>query len=187
MNIFKRLTSGDSASWHDLPWIDSQSHEVLGSDLWTLTYQLRGPSMLTLVAVANGDGWTTSMTTAQSATLLPGTYVWAAYLTIPGARRSIGGGTLIIKADLSQVTTPMDARTVARKALDDCEAALANFNATGGKIKRYAINGRETEFHSLTDLMLVRNFWQRKVNNEAARSAVRNGRSNPRELLVRFQ
>lgn len=187
MNIFKRLTTGDSASWNDAPWIDSQAREALTSNDWTLTYQIRGPAQLTLTAQADGTGWITTITTAQSATLTAGTYIWAAYLSNATDRKSIGGGTLLIKADLSQITAPIDARTMARKALDDCEAALASFNSSGGKIKRYAIAGRETEFHTLADLMMVRNFWQRKVNNEVTRSTVRNGRGNPRELLVRFQ
>jgi len=187
MNILKRLTSGDSASWSDAPWVDTQSRECLTSIDWTLTYQIRGPAQLTLTAQADGTGWTTSITAAQSATLTAGSYIWAAYLSNALQRKSIGGGTLIINPDLSQITAPIDARTQARKALDDCEAALASFTSSGGKIKRYAIAGRETEFHSLPDLMMVRNFWQRKVNDEVARSNVRNGRGNPRELLVRFQ
>ncbi|MDY7537671.1 hypothetical protein QN372_00780 [Undibacterium sp. RTI2.1] len=186
MNIIKTLTAGDTAQWNDDAWFDTQSRIRMSSADWTLKYELRGAVPLTLTAGANGDGWTTSITLAQSQTLVAGTYVWGAYLSQQGQRKTIGGGTLQVMADLTGITAAMDSRTVAVKALADCEAALASFTSSGGKIKSYTIGTRQTEFHSLTELMALRDFWQRRVNAENAKQSIVNGHGNPRRLLVRF-
>jgi hypothetical protein len=176
MNIFSKLYAGDSASWHDDP------HTIGGvrysSADWLLTYELRGPTILTLVAAADSDGWRTSITSEQSSVLQAGSYLWGAYLTRPGERKTAETGALIVEADLTAVAAPIDARTAAQKALADCEAALATFKSSGGKVKSYSIGNRQTEFHSLQDLMAVRRFWARRVQRE---------RGDSRRLLVRFR
>ena len=186
MNIMKELTVGDSATWTDMPWLDSASRTLMTSAVWVLTYCIRGPAELTVAATAQSGGWTTSITPAQSAALIPGSYVWSAQLSQTGQRMTIGGGTLKVLPDLSLVTDPMNALTLAEQALAACEAALATFTGQGAKVKKYTIAGRETEFQSISDIMRLRDFWQLKVNNERARTAIRNGRGNPRALLVRF-
>jgi len=187
MKIPKTITAGDSVSWLDTPWLDTTKSSWVTSALWDLVYELRGQTQLTPLTTAQGDGWASSITSVASASLQPGTYVWAAYLkNAAGDRRNIGGGTLTVIANLAAVTAAIDGRSQARRALDDCEAALARFSSSGGKIKSYSIGGRQTEFHSLTELLSVQAFWQRKVNNEVARESIRNGRGNPRNLRVRF-
>ena len=186
MNIIQTLSIGDSANWHDSAWLDNVARVELTSALWTLTYQLRGPSQLSLTAVADGTGWRTSIGMAASATLLPGIYAWAAYLSRAQERVTIGTGSVTLVADLATIDGPLDARSVATRALADCEAALASFKSSNGKVKSYSIGSRQTEFHSLTELMALRNFWQQRVNKERANSAIANGRTNPRRLLVRF-
>lgn len=185
MNIFQTLTAGDSASWHDDPWIDAARARLTSAD-WTLSYHLRGPSQVSLTAVADSDGWRTSISTAASALLQPGTYAWAAYLSRAEERVTIGTGSLNLVADLAAVDGPLDARSLAEKALADCEAALGSFKSSNGKVKSYSIGNRQTEFHSLLDLMQLRDFWQKRVNKERAAAAVANGHGNPRRLLVRF-
>jgi hypothetical protein len=136
--------------------------------------------------VADSDGWRTSISTIGSAALVPGAYAWVAYLSKTAERVTIGTGRLVIVADLTTVVTPLEARSQAERALADCEAALASFKSSNGKVASYTIGGRQTAFHSLPDLMRVRNFWQIRVNKERAALAIANGRSNPRRLLVRF-
>lgn len=186
MNILKKITAGDSASWVDAAWLDAQQSLHLTSADWTLTYAFRGPSLASLTAVPEGTGWRTNLTMEVSAQLLPGSYIWSAYLSKTGERKSIAGGTLTIAVDLAAASAPMEARSLARKALDDCEAALASFKSSGGKVKSYTIGSRQTEFHTLSELMTLRDMWQRKVNAELARQAIKNGRGNPRSLRVRF-
>ena len=189
MNIPKRITAGDQITWFDHPWLDAKNSTRCGSAEWLLSYELRGQTQLTAVTVADGDGWKTTIDHTASATLLAGTYVWGAYLNKAdgGSRLNIACGTVTVLPNLVTLATPIDGRSLARKALDDCEAALATFTKSGGKIKSYTIATRTTEFHSLQELMDLHAFWQRKVSNEQAREAIRNGRGNPRTLLVRFR
>jgi len=184
MNIFYVLTAGDSSDWYDAPHKHVQRNTSLTSGGWQLHYQLRGPSQLTLTAAPEGDGWRTRITASQSAALEPGEYVVVAQLAKDDERLTIGRGKLTILRDPASITEAVDARSVAERALADCEAALASFKSSGGKIKSYTIGSRTTEFHSLTELMALRDMWQRKVNNERARKS---GRRNPRAVLVRFQ
>lgn len=190
MNIFSILTQGDSASWPDDPWTLFDG-TVADSDAWTLAYALRGPVKLDLAAVTQTDGapgWQTTLTTTASATLTPGLYTWSAAISQTGQRITIGNGQLTITPDLSAVTSaPYDGRSQAQIALANCEVALATFNATGGKVKRYEIAGRTMEFQTLADLMQVHSFWQAKVLTEGTPNALANGQGNPRNLYVRFQ
>jgi hypothetical protein len=175
MKNLSKLNAGDSASWHDDPWV---SHGVRYTSAdWTLTYEMRGTAQLSLAAVADFDGWRTSISTADSASLVAGPYSWASYLSRAGERVTTAHGALVVVADLAAVTGSIDSRSPSAKALADCEAALATFTSSGGKVKSYTIGTRQTEFHSLTELMALRGFWQRRVNSEQ--------RIN-RQLLVRF-
>jgi hypothetical protein len=176
MNIFSKLYAGDSASWHDDPRTIGGAR--YSSADWVLTYELRGPTVLTLAAVADSDGWRTTITTAQSSALQAGSYLWGAFLTRSGERKTVGTGALAVEANLATVAAPIDARTAAQRALADCEAALATFKSSGGKVKSYTIGTRQTEFHSLQDLMAVRRFWARRVQRE---------RGESRQLLVSFR
>lgn len=175
MRNLTKLNAGDSASWHDHPV--TLAGVYYSSSEWALKYELRGPSQLTVLAVPAGDGWNAVITTVQSAPLSPGPYSWAAHLTRGDERVTARTGGLVVVADIAAITDAIDSRTVAEKALADCETALATFKGSGGKVKSYAIGTRQTEFHSLTELMQLRDFWWRRVNRE---------RRVNRKLLVRF-
>ena len=186
MNIFAILPSGDSATWVDDP-INLADGRRADASAWTLKYSLRGPSVLDLVAVASGKSWSTSITTAQSAALAAGAYVWSAAISKGAERLTVGSGPAAITPDLSVVSAAYDGRSVAQKALEACEAAMATFNATGGKVKKYEIAGRTMEFQTIGDLMTLHSFWRVKVAGEQTTSAIANGLGNPRNLMVRFR
>lgn len=175
MRNLTKLNAGDSATWHDDP-VTLAGVYYTSAD-WTLKYELRGPSQLTVNATADGDGWRATITTADSELLTAGAYSWAAQLTRGDERITVRTGGLVVIADIAAIIAAVDSRSVAAKALADCEAALATFTSSGGKVKSYTIGTRQTEFHSLMELMQLRSFWQRRVNKEQ--------RIN-RKLLVRF-
>lgn len=186
MKIPSHFAAGDFVSWHDTPVYDRATWQWINSSDNALVYELRGPSQCTVSAVAQPVGWLCELDSALTATLQPGVYQWAAYFVAGAKRRNHANGTLRVLQNLAAVVTPMDGRSAAKKALDDCDAALASFSGSGGKIKSYTIGTRQTEFHSLADLMQLRDFWQRRVNYENAREAIRAGRANPRKLVARF-
>jgi hypothetical protein len=188
MNIFATLVQGDSARWADEPVTLNDGRVADGAGGWALKYALRGPAQLDLTAevVSGVRGWQTSLTTQDSASLAVGAYSWAALLSKGDERLTAGGGRLVITPDLSALAAPFDGRSTAAKALEACEAAMATFNATGGKIKRYDIAGRTMEFQTIGELMQLHAFWKLKVASESTVSQIAQGLGNPRNLHVRF-
>jgi hypothetical protein len=183
MNIFTSLTAGDSFDWYEGP----PQHPVRMTSVdWQLAYVLRGPSALTLQGTPEGTGWRMRLTPAASADLVPGRYVAVAQASSAASRITIGLKNVTVLPDMSVGTDAIDARSIAEKALADCEAALATFTKSGGKVSSYTIGTRTTTFYSLTELMALRDFWQRKLNREVAKAAAKTGRRNPRAILVRF-
>lgn len=176
MNTPSKLYAGDSASWHDDP--PTIGGVRYTSADWLLTYEFRGPAVLTVVATSDSDGWLISITPAQSQALAAGSYLWGAFLTRPGERKTAETGALVVEADLAAIAAPIDARTAAQKALADCEAALATFKSSGGKVQSYTIGSRSTTFYSIQDILALRRFWARKVRAE---------KGNNRQLLARFR
>jgi hypothetical protein len=186
MNIFATLVQGDSATWQDDPveLSDGRQADIAGG--WTLKYALRGPSSADVVAVAGaGVTWSSTLAAADSAKLTPGTYAWAAYVSKGAERLTVGGGQLAITADVSTLSAGYDPRTTAQQALEACEAAMATFNATGGKVKKYEIAGRTMEFQTIGELMQLHTFWKLKVTAEQTASQIAQGLGNPRNLYVR--
>jgi thiamine pyrophosphate-dependent acetolactate synthase large subunit-like protein len=72
------------------------------------------------------------------------------------------------------------------RALASARAALATFNSTGGRVKRYAIGGREMEFHSIGDCLRLVAYWQAIVNKETAAAAIAAGLRDPRRIYLGY-
>lgn len=185
MNIFTSIPKGDSRTWLDDPVVLNDGRTADAAS-WVLLYALRGPSSVDLTATASGRQWSTTLSAAASAVLAAGDYVWAAILTKGSERITATSGKLAITTDLASTTAPFDGRTTAQIALANCEAAMATFNATGGKVKRYEIAGRTMEFQTIGELLELHAFWQARVMGEATANSVANGQGNPRNLFTRF-
>jgi hypothetical protein len=185
MNIFETLPSGDSATWTDDPVIlpDGRTADAIS---WTLHYYLRGQSALDLSSTASDAGWSTTLTATASAALGAGNYTWTAIVTSGIERITIGAGRSVITPNVILQGGGFDPRSFAQLALEACEAAMATFNATGGKVKKYDIGGRSMEFQTIGDLMTLHSFWKAKVLAEQSATSVANGMGNPRNLYTRF-
>jgi hypothetical protein len=79
-----------------------------------------------------------------------------------------------------------DSRSIAVRALEAAQAALANFSATGGRVKRYAINGRDMEFDAASDILVLVNYWENEVRRENAARAQQAGKPDPRRIYTRL-
>lgn len=187
MRIFDQLPVGDSTSWLDDCVTLPDGRVAAPSSGWALRYVLRGPVALDIDAVAQPPGWSTTLTKTASSALVAGLYAWAAQVSTSTERITVGSGQLRMLPDLTGISGSYDTRSQAQKALADCETALASFNASGGRVKRYDIAGRSMEFASIAELMQVHSFWRAKVMTEQTASAVANGHGNPRNLYTRFR
>jgi hypothetical protein len=185
MNIFTTLPSGDSATWLD-DAVTLPDGRTADASSWVMTYYLRGQSSLDLVATASNQSWSTTLTAVASALLGAGNYAWTAIITSGLERITIGSGQLVITPDVTQQGGVFDPRSKAQIALEACESAMATFNATGGKVKRYEIAGRTMEFQTIGDLMTLHSFWKAKVMAEGSAQSIASGLGNPRNLYTRF-
>lgn len=163
------------------------------TDGWTLVYQFV-PKFSTPVQAPITVTATTYETTdyrvqegpTTTADWEAGDYSWFSYVTKSGARQTVGSGLLEIKADPAALAQGHDARSGAERALDDANAALANFSATGGRVKSYSIAGRSMEFDAAADILQLISYWKGEVLRERAAKAKRDGLADPRRYYVRM-
>ena len=184
MNIFAQLTSGDSATWTDDTFTDSQG-AVYDSGAYSLRYEIRGPVALTLNATTLGKGWQTTITSAQSTTLTPGKYFWTAFASKTGARVTVGTGTLTILADLTGVSGVYDGSSQAEKDLAAIRAEISA-RASGGMTLEYSIGSRSLKKEPIASLLALESKLVRQVFAERQAERQANGLGNPRRISVRF-
>ena len=142
---------------------------------------------LDMVAQASGTSWVTTMTASAGANLEPGDYAWAAVVSQGDERITVRRGSLTVLQNLAKLYRASEVTTPARKALDACDAALASFSASGGRVNEYEIAGRKMKFATIGELIQLRNFWAVRVMSEAGAQSAASGAGNPRNLYVRFR
>lgn len=165
--IVSQLTAGDSSVWNDVPFIDANGNGY-DSTGYTLKYVIAGPipAPLIIQAVASGNGWQTTLTTTDSATLVAGLYSWKAQIFATGVRFTLDEGELTVEADLILAGANYDGRSQAEIALANAREALAVFQSSGGRIQHYTIGSRSMSFQKDSDILAVVNFWKAEVDKE---------------------
>jgi hypothetical protein len=155
---------------------------------YTLKYRLvpriSGAAIL-ITAASSGADYRVIVGPATTANWAAGEYSWSSWVEKTGERYTVDSGLSQILPDPASVSA-YDGRTKAQTALEDCQTALANFNATGGKVKRYAIAGREMEFDKATDIMVLVSYWTNEVRLENRAKALREGQADPSRVYVRL-
>lgn len=185
--IPRSFKQGDSSTWKDNTLVDVQGN-AYDSTGYTLKYTLAGPvAPTTYTAIADGPGWQTTITAAQSTLLVAGKYWWQAQLfgtdgSGNPTRITAAEGQLTVEIDLASVPQVYDGRTIAEQALAAAETAYATFSSSGGVLKSYRIGGREMTFQNLLEVKQQVDYWRARVVNE--KSAANGGRD--RFLHVRF-
>lgn len=190
MQIPSQIIAGDSATWRDTPTRDALGASV-DSSSYTLTYAMRGPgAVLDLVATAVGTGWETTLTTAQSAKLnasaSPLTWYWQALASKTGVRLTVGEGTLLVRPNLSALTTAYDGTSQAER---DLAAVRAEISARikGGATLEYTIGTRSLKKEPMSALLEIEQRCLRIVQRERRVQAIKNGLGNPGRVGVRFR
>lgn len=183
MNIPPSITAGDSATWEDKPGRTLLGEQVTSAN-WALTYVIHSQG-LTLTGTPYGDGWRTSITAAQSATLTAGTHYWQAYATKGTDRVTLGSGQLQVAANLAAAAPGYDARSQAQKDLDAVQAAMRAI-VSGGAVQKYVIGNRELTKMAMSDLLTLESKLKADVARERRAELIANGMGNPHNLFVRF-
>jgi hypothetical protein len=136
-----------------------------------------------VTADADGDGWSSSLTSANTTTLAAGDHYWQAYATKDSRRETLGSGRLRIK--------PAAGSGVSGKSQDrqDLEAVQAAIRAIidGGAVQEYTIAGRSLRKMEVQDLIALENRLRVRVYREEKREQLEQGLPNPSNIYVRFK
>lgn len=194
--ILQKLVVGDTLDFVDV------IASFPATDGWTLKYRLipefttpaQTPITLTASTYQTTD-YRVQVSPTTTATWAAGIYTWRRWVEKSGARQSLDtDATLDVEQDNRIELLPdptvlaagYDGRSTAVRALEEAQAALANFSATGGRVKRYAIAGREMEFDQASDILALVKYWENEVSKENAARASQAGKPNPRRYFVRL-
>jgi len=182
MNIPKELFAGDSAIWDDLPTTNNLG-ETIDSSLWTLYYAISGAALLTLTGVAQGSGWRTTITKAQTTTLAAGNFYWQAYAEYSGKRVTLGSGRILVRAAAGAAVS---GKSQIRQDLDAVQAAIRAM-LSGGAVAEYSIGNRSLRKIPMTELITLESKLKREVLAEEKAEKLANGLGNPSNIFVRFK
>ena len=190
MNIPPTIAAGDSASWTDTN-VRAGDGRNLVSSAYSLSYSLRGAAAgIDLQSTPSGAGWSTAITTAQSAQLNTSasnaTWYWQAYVTRPGERVLAGEGTLIVKPNFAALNGVFDGRTQEERDLDAVKAEISS-RISGGATLEYSIGSRNLKKEPIAALMALQDRLRMVVNRQKAAQRIANGQGNPGKVLVRFR
>lgn len=169
------MRQNETVYWQDVPFNDRFNNEY-DSGTYTLTYIFAGPIATPLQVTAtpgsvgaSGEGWITTLTAAQAASLVPGIYGWQAVLTAagpPSVRIVAAEGEVVVEADLAIAGANFDPRSTWQIILSQCETALQAWAASGQKIRSYRINGREMMFEGVNGIVLLEKRARSRVEAE---------------------
>jgi hypothetical protein len=175
------LQAGDTVRWKralaDYP----------ASDGWTLKYRfINENGKFDVISTPDGDDHLVHLTAATTANYKPGDYAWQAYVTKAAERYTVGTGRLTIRPNLAAMPLGYDARSQARRALEDLRAALATWLSTSGHVREYEIAGRRMSFASAADINARIQIAEREVAREEFEERLAKGLDPRRRVLVRF-
>lgn len=175
------VRAGDTVAW-------TRTLDDYPASAWTLKYRLiNAAGKIDITAVADGDTHSVSVAAATTAAWTAGVYAWQAYVEGGTSERyTVGTGTVTVQPDLAAEAAGFEARSTAKKALDDTRAALATWIATNGQVQEYQIAGRVMKYSSIADIEGRIRLLEREVAREEAAEKLAAGLQPPRRVLVRF-
>lgn len=183
------LYAGDSLD-EEVEIVDPTGTEYTGDDGWAAKYVFipRDSTAGTKFEIGcswTGDAYRYQATSATSGQWQPADYTWHLVVTKTGLQVTAATGAAKV-LDNPLTASVFDGRSQAEKALDDALAALATFQASGGKVKSYSIAGRSMEFETESGLRQQVSFWSARVASERRQRAIDSGLGDPFRAYVRM-
>lgn len=178
------LQAGDTIRWTiHLP-------DYPASDGWALAYRLINVEKTIDIAAGPDQEdparHRVDIASSTSAGYTPGTYTVVATVSRGADRYTVARREMRVLPDLSAATNPVDARSDARRALDDLRAALRRWLATQGVVAEYEIAGRRMRFASADDIRRRIQLAEAEIAREEAAERLAAGLPRRRRVLVRF-
>ena len=131
---------------------------------WVAQLILRGPQAIDLAAIAEGQQHRFAVAAGATSDWAPGAYWWQLRLSSAGEVIAADEGTLIVTADLAQVSGPHDGRGHVERVLGSIEAVIEG-RATKDQ-ERYTINNRELWRTPISDLLLLRDRYKAELRRQ---------------------
>ena len=168
--------AGDTVAW-------TKSLNDYPATAWTLYYALqRDGGSISIEASADGNTHSVSVAAATTATWVPATYQWTAYVSDGTNRYTVETGEITIKPN--PTAGGYDTRGYAKRMLDAIEALLEG-RATSD-VSSYSIGGRSLSKMSVSELVQWRQKFRREYESEKAAERVARGLNTGRKILTRF-
>lgn len=173
--------AGDTIAWR-------RSLADYPAPTWVLKYRLiNAAEKIDITATADGSDHLISQAASTTATWEPGDYEWMSYVEGGTSERyTVASGRITLRPNLAAASTGYEARSTARKALDDLRAALATWIASNGQVQEYEIAGRRMKYASSADIRARISLLEREVAREDVAEKLAAGQDPGRRLLVRF-
>jgi hypothetical protein len=175
-----RFHAGDSVSF-----IKSLS-DYSSAAGWSCVYYFRGYQLakLDLTSTPSDAGHVITITAAQSATLIPGTYDLTGFATNGTDRVEIFSGRVEVLPDPVSQDTGDDTRSQARRTLDNINAVLEG-RATSS-ILNSMVDGTRLERIPHEALLALKDRYMVTVRNEEIRELKRQGKPTGRTVYATF-
>lgn len=163
--MIKELTKGDSATWV-VPPFKAADGSSMDAESTKLAVFLVGPVKRSFFAAAEADSWRVTLDAKTSSELEAGLYEVSYRFTREGFQQTTRIGRLKVLPSIDEIESGHDVRTMAEKALEEAEKALASYNEKGQRVQAYTINGRSMTFSSATEILDIVRYWRRRVQAE---------------------
>lgn len=136
---------------------------------WSLSIQLRGPSVITLEAEPEGRQHRVIVGADVTGTWRPGRYWYSARVTRGFEVIEVASGSIMVEADLAKAGADYDARSHAERCLANIEAVLEKRSTLDQD--RYKINNRELYRTPVEQLIKLRDLYRSEVRRERMASS----------------
>jgi hypothetical protein len=171
-----QFASGDSISWtKNLP-------DYQPSDGWSLLYCFRGNKLIAHDFTSNSS--LVSLSTTDTASILPGLYSVAGYAVNTGQRVQIFIGEINATANLQTAPSGKDLRTQNRRTLDNINAVIEG--RASSTVLKSEVEGTRLERIPHKDLLDLQALYQVKVRNEEIVLLQSQGRPTGRTVFIQF-
>ena len=183
-----QVRQGDTIIWRQPESVTPLGDPIRSTLGWTLLTYVRFP-VATGATQTNGisyeTGWESTITAAITA-LFPSDQrgSWQSVASLGSVSYTIGSGSFDVLASLSAAGA-VDSRSPARKALDDCQAAIRAV-LSGGGVQEYRIGTRNVKRYTLAELTSLESQLKAEVAREEEAENIAAGRGSGRALYARF-
>ncbi len=152
------ITAGDTAIWR------RELADYPASAGWELAYTLvSATKVFNVTAAADGDGYLVTVDASTTAAWDVGTYKVAEYISNGAERHTLGTISVLVQANLAAATAGADTSTHAQRVLASINGWLESKAPVYGAME---INGRKISYYPLTELLALRDRYQRDVARE---------------------